>query len=97
VRVIWALGELKKKCNVAINKGEKKWVFLIALMVIPLIALFSLLGGTLVWMAWPSAMQAFPAVVKAGYLVPEISWWSAVCLSFVCGVLVKATQTNNNK
>ena len=69
---------------------------LIALMAIPLIAPFSVLGGTMVWLAWPSAMQAFPAVVKAGYLVPEISWWSAVCLSFVCGVLVKATQMANN-
>lgn len=65
--------------------------------VIALIAVASVLGGTLVWLAWPSAMQAFPAIVKAGYLVQEISWWSAVCLSFVCGVLLKATQTNNNK
>jgi uncharacterized membrane protein YphA (DoxX/SURF4 family) len=70
---------------------------LIAIMAIPLNALFAVLGGTMVWLAWPSAMQAFPALVKAGYMVPEISWWSAVCLSFVCGVLVKTIQTSNNK
>ena len=65
--------------------------------IIVLLIAFSLIGGTIVWLAWPSAMLAFPGLVKAGFLVPKIGWWSAVCLSFVCGTLIKASQTKNNK
>ena len=66
--------------------------------IIVLLIAFSLIGGTIVWLTWPSAMLAFPGLVKAGFLVPKIGWWSAVCLSFLCGTLVKASQSiSNNK
>ena len=65
--------------------------------IVVLLIAFSLIGGTIVWLVWPSAMLAFPGLVAAGYLVPKIGWWSAVCLSFLCGTLIKASQTNNNK
>jgi len=68
---------------------------LIALIFIPTLIVASLFGGTVLWLAWEPTMLAFPALVNGGYVVPEISWLSAVCLSFVFGVLVKSTQTTH--
>ena len=68
-----------------------------AVAVLFLIAVFSLFGGTVVWLAWPYAMEAFPRLVNEEWVVHKIGWWTAVCLSFVCNVLIKACQTNNNK
>lgn len=62
-----------------------------------LIAALSLVSGTVVWLLWPSAVAAFPGLVKAGTLAPELSWWTSVALSFVCGILIKSSQSNTNK
>ena len=68
-----------------------------AFILIPVLIALSLISGTIVWLVWPTAVLAFPALVSAGYLVPQISWWTAVCLSFLCSSLIKSSQTNNNK
>jgi len=70
---------------------------LVVLFAFPLLLLFSLLGGTVVWMAWPIAVKAFPGIVNAGYIVPEISWGSAVCLSFITSVLFKSRNGSTSK
>lgn len=31
------------------------------------------------------------------FSLPTITWGKAWCLNFLCGCLIKATQTNNNK
>lgn len=76
-------------------------VVLVALVavvgVIGLVAAFSLIGGTVVWIVWPHAMEAFPRLVNEEWVTHDIHWTTAVCLSFLCGILIKASQTNNNK
>lgn len=77
---------------------EKLFTAILAgIIIIPVLIALSLISGTIVWLVWPTAVLAFPALVTAGYLVPQISWWTAVCLSFLCSSLIKSTQTNNNK
>jgi len=63
-----------------------------------LIGFVALFGGTLVYWLWPVAIPAaFPGLVQTGVLAPEIMWWPAVCLAWLFGILIKSTQTNNNK
>lgn len=62
-----------------------------------LVAFVSTLGGTIVWMIWPTAVYAFPRLVAEGWLEPKLSWWTCVCLAWTTGILVKATYTNNSK
>ena len=58
----------------------------------------ALVGGTIVWLIWPYAIPViFPAIVAQGWVIAEIPWWSAVCFTWVCGILIKSSQTNNNK
>ena len=62
-----------------------------------IIALSSVFGGTILWFIWPTALDAFPRLVGEGWVDPNLSWWSSVCLVWVFSLLVKASQTNNNK
>jgi hypothetical protein len=65
-----------------------------ALVVIGLLAVF---GGTIVYWLWPIAIPAaFPGLVENGTLAPELSWWVAVCLTWLFSILIKSSQTNNN-
>lgn len=65
------------------------------IVAILLIVALSLVSGTILWALWPYAMAAFPGLVKTGTLAHELSWWTAVSLSVVSRILVKASQTNN--
>jgi len=63
-----------------------------------LIGFVALFGGTLVYWLWPIAIPAaLPGLVENGVLTGELMWWPAVCLTWLCGILIKSTQTNNNK
>lgn len=54
------------------------------------------LSGTIVWMIWPVAIPAaFPALVASGVLAAKLSWWQAVCLNWVLGLLLRSTETSN--
>jgi hypothetical protein len=65
----------------------------IAFMAIFLVAFAALLGGTIVYLIWPVAVNAFPGLVTAGYVAAEIPWWTAVCLVWLVSILVKSTTT----
>lgn len=56
----------------------------------------SLLGGTIVWLLWPTAVAAFPGLVKAGYLAADLSWSSAVALTFVCSLLFTSQASSKS-
>lgn len=53
-------------------------------------------GGTLVWLLWPVVGKAFPALVTAGSLAPSLSWWDSVSLTWLFGLLIKASHTSQN-
>ena len=76
--------------------------FIVGLLVvlggIVTIAAFSLVGGTIIYWIWPVAIPAaFPGLVAAGTIAGKLTWWASVCLTWLAGLLWKATQTNNNK
>ena len=54
------------------------------------VVLLSFLGGTILYWVWPVTM------VNVFHL-PALTWWQSVCLVWVFGLLIKSTQTNNNK
>ena len=62
------------------------------------IAFFAVIGGTFVYWLWPVAVPAaFPGLVESGVLTGQLMWWPAVCLTWLCGLLIKSSQTVNNK
>jgi hypothetical protein len=74
-------------------------IIIVALGVIGVLGLglmFALAGGTVLWLVWPSAVQAFPGLVQKGYLVSDISWYPAVCLSFAANILIKSSSSSKD-
>jgi len=70
---------------------------LIGLAAIFLIGLIAVFSGTIVYWVWPVAIPAvFPGLVEKGILAGQIGWWPAVCFTWICGILIKSAQTNNN-
>lgn len=70
---------------------------LIALGAMALVAFVALIGGTIVYLIWPVAIPAvFPGLVESGTIAGEISWWVSVCFTWLCSILIKSSQTNNN-
>ena len=65
---------------------------------IVLIGVLALFSGTILWLLWPVAIPvAFPGLVESGALAASLPWWVAVCLTWIFGILIKSSQTNNNK
>jgi len=63
-----------------------------------LIAFGAFLGGTIVWLIWPFAIPAaFPGLVTSGVIAAKLSWWSAVCLTWLFSILLKATLKQPEK
>ena len=63
-----------------------------------LVFVAAVFAGTIVWLIWPVAIPAvFPGLVASGAVAGKISWWAAVCFSWLCGLLLKASQTNTTK
>jgi hypothetical protein len=60
------------------------------------ISFFAVLGGTIVWLIWPVAIPAaFPKIVEMNYIAAQISWWQAVCLCWICGLLIKSSYSSS--
>jgi hypothetical protein len=71
---------------------------LIGLGAVLLIGAVALLSGTIIFLIWPVAIPAvFPGLVTSGVIAAKIAWWPAVCFTWICGILIKSSQTNNNK
>jgi len=70
---------------------------IMGLVGIVMLGALAFVGGTIVFWLWPIAIPAvFPGLVENGVLAASIAWWPAVCLTWLSGILLKSTQTNNN-
>ena len=68
------------------------------LLVMIVLAIGAVLSGTILFWIWPIAIPAaFPTLVASGVLSAKLSWSTSVCLVWIFSLLIKATQTNNNK
>lgn len=64
-------------------------VILFAVLVGAIAALLAaFLGGTVVYFCWPVVM------VQVFHL-PELTWWQAVCLTWICAILIKGSNTKS--
>lgn len=73
-------------------------IIAIALGVIVAACFIGILGGTIVWILWPVAIPAaFPGLVDAGKLAAKLTWSQSVYLTWIFSILIKSSQTNNNK
>jgi hypothetical protein len=77
-----------------INKMDAKWkVGLGCFGVIVLLVCACLFGTVFLYWCWPCAVTAFPKLVSGGWLVPQLSFSQAFCLSVVSCVLLKSIQS----
>jgi len=73
-------------------------ILLSGIGIVATVALLAVLSGTILYWIWPVAVpMAFPKLVEEGWIAGQLDWWVSVCLVWVFGILIKATQTNNNK
>jgi len=49
---------------------------------------FCLFGGTILYFAWPVVMVEV-------FKLPTLTWWQAVCLSYVAHTLIKPINTSS--
>ena len=68
--------------------------FVITMIVVFMAACF---GGTLIWLIYPATLPSiFPGLVTSGAIAAELSWWSSVCITWFCNVLLKTTVTKKD-
>jgi len=56
-----------------------------------LVCFLATLSGTLLYFIWPVAISAFPGLVAAGSLAAKLTWFQAVCLTWLCLMLIKGS------
>lgn len=62
-----------------------------------LITFAAFIGGTIVWLIWPVVIPTiFPAAVASGAVAGKLSWWVAVCLTWLCALLLKSSSSKTN-
>lgn len=72
--------------------NEKKNLIMqfgVAILALILISFTAVISGTIVWLLWPVAMNAFPGLVSSGILAAKLTWWQSVCLTWLFGFLIK--------
>jgi len=62
------------------------------------VAFFAVFSGTIVWLIWPVVVPAvFPGLIAAGTIAAKLTWWVAVCLTWLASILIKSSCSNKNK
>lgn len=63
-----------------------------------LVAIGAVIGGTVVWILWPSAVPVlFPGLVESGAIVARAPWWACVCFAWICSWLFKGSTSKTEK
>lgn len=52
------------------------------------------LGGSILYLLYPSLLEFFPTAVSSGVLAPILEWWTAVKIVWIFNILVKSTPTS---
>ena len=62
----------------------------IVLGIILLLPILAVLQGTILYFIWPVVMVDV-------FHLPVLTWWQAVCLTWVCGILLKSSHSSKSK
>lgn len=57
-------------------------------LLLAMVAFFALFGGTVVYFLWPVVMVPV-------FHLPELTWWQAVALTWICGMLLKSSSSSS--
>jgi hypothetical protein len=69
----------------------------IGILAMALVGAIAVVGGTIVYLIWPVAIPAvFPKLVAAGTIAAQLTWWQSVCLTWLCSLLLKSSNSNKN-
>lgn len=70
-----------------------------AVVLVALLVFFAAcIGGTILWAIYEHIHVMFPTAVENGVLAEELPWWSAVCITWIFGILIKSgSSTSNSK
>ncbi len=68
----------------------------ILLVLAALVGIIVLVAGIGLFLAFP-IKWTWNVTMPYLFSLPTITWGKAWCLYFLCGCLIKASQTNNNK
>jgi hypothetical protein len=67
---------------------------LVAIMVF----IAAVLTGTIIYLIYPIVVPiVVPSLVKNGHIPSELSWWVAVCFSWLWAILFKKSDTSDKK
>jgi len=68
----------------------------IGTMIIAVILIFivAIIGGTILWIIWDDCI---PHVFKSEVLSKDLTWWQAVTLTWVAGILIKSSSSSKSK
>lgn len=64
------------------------------LIIALLIFLLAVLNGTILWCIYPHIHMLFN---QSTILAERLEWWDSVCITWIFGILIKSSNTNNNK
>lgn len=78
------------------TKGVFMYGIIALLFAMAMLFVAAVFGGTIVWFVWPYAMNAFPGLVKAGYLTQNLGWGSSVALTYLFGILFASHKSTKS-
>ena len=67
----------------------------VAVFAVVIVGFAAVISGTFLWLIWPIAIPAAFPTLLGGAIAAKLTWWQAVCLTWLFGILIKATQTIN--
>lgn len=56
-------------------------------LVILMVFLTAVLGGTFIWILYPHIHALFPSAVVNNVISESLSWWDSVCISWLIAIL----------
>jgi hypothetical protein len=70
---------------------------IVGIVAIVFIGIVAVIGGTVVYLMWPYAIPAvFPGLVAGGTIAGHLTWAQSIALTWICGVLIRCTNSKSN-
>ena len=57
----------------------------------------AVVSGTILWCIYPHIHDLFPTAAKNGVIAQDLSWWNAVCVTWIFGILLKSSSKSESK
>lgn len=61
------------------------------------IFMFAAFSGTILYFIYPHIHALFPTAAAKGIITQNLSWWDAVCVTWIFGILLKSSTKSESK